>query len=128
MPVIIQVMSARSPCPAPKLCILSNGDILKLSVAAIAIERVAPRMPLICLLPGSTLSRNEMPALNHPLACIRPHIGDIQISLAVAVVIEPAGAHAGTYIFHSCFLRKIAEPALFVHIKVLSPKIVGDVQ
>src|ERR1700720_1850401 len=54
-----------------------------------------------------------------------PHVGDIQVLVAVAVVVQPTDAHAGANVFHSRLRRDIGESSVaIVAIKVLAAKVV----
>src|SRR5262249_33676336 len=65
---------------------------------------------------------------DNTLTAIAPHVGDIEIWSAVAIVIEPGSAHPRPDVFHTSFSRDIAEPALVVPVEVVAAKVVGDIQ
>src|SRR6478672_10520528 len=102
---MIEIESIGRPRPAPKFSVRFSGDILELPISKVLIKGISAGMTpikrldifgIVCM--KVVLSRDSQP-------CRGPHVSDIDILLAVAIEIEPASAHAGSYIFYSRFGR-----------------------
>ena len=63
------------------------GYVFKGAIAAIVKQRVPHRVPAVGV--GMFFSGDEPRIANHTLAGVGPHIRDIQIRPAIAIVVEP---------------------------------------
>ena len=90
--VVVEVVSPRSPRPAPERHVFTGTDVFKRAVVAIAEQGITHRVCSIGF--GIRAGSGELVIVRNPLARVRPHVGDIEVRLAVVVVIEPGGAHA----------------------------------
>ena len=100
----------------------------KRAVAAIAIKRVAARMPQIRFLVVRLLCRPEMRVAHDSLPCVGPHVRHVKVGPAIAVIVEPVGAHARPDVFYASGLRLIAKMPAAIDIQVLAAEVVGDIQ
>src|SRR5947209_10891234 len=73
--IVIEIMTSGSPSPTAELSVLLKCGIFERAVAAIAIERIAARVPSICVMARGRLCRSEPRAPHDSLTSIGPHIG-----------------------------------------------------
>ena len=76
------------------------------------------------ILPG----RAEGRIVDDPLSGRTPHVGYQQVGMAVRIVIQPGGAHAGPEIHHARFFGHIPEVTAVIAIQILAPEIISDIQ
>src|SRR5947209_225716 len=76
----------------------------------------------------TVLRRMERLRGDDALTTIAPHIRYVEIKTAIAIVIEPGGAHAWTDVLDSGFARNIPEFSAFIPVQIVAAKVVGDVQ
>src|SRR5277367_784534 len=91
-------MAARSPTPPPELYVLRFPGFFERSIAAIAVQGIAFGVPKVRL-PELTARGAKGRIANQSLPDFCPHVRHIQIGPAIAVVVEPARAHARAQVF-----------------------------
>ena len=106
----------------------AKTDILECVVPAIVKERVAHRVGPVGALQSGLRQGREFAVFNDPLSRVGPHIGNVQIRLAIVIAIEPGGAHSRTNIFETRARREIAKAPSFVDVEILPPEVVCYIQ
>ena len=65
----------------------------------------------------------------YALACRSPHVRNVQVLVAVIVIIEPADTHAGPYIFYPTLSRNIVKRSVaLIAIKVLTAEVINNIK
>src|SRR3974390_1772092 len=100
---MIEVPEIRRPGPAAHLNGGRAGDILKSSVAEIAIERIAARVALIELANVFRRLLMELFLLADALSRGLPHARHVDVLVPVVIEISPAATHSRTDAFHVSF-------------------------
>ena len=131
--VAVEVEGTRGPRPAAHLGAGRHGDVLEGAVAAVAEERVPPRMVMVERPHAVRRLGHEVRAARQPQAGVAPHLPAVDVLPAVAVEVEPEDAHAGRVVLDAGPGGDVLEahlpvPQPQVVVQVLSPEVVGDDQ
>src|SRR4051812_43932080 len=70
----------------------------------------------------------EFAVLCDSLPRVCPHVADVQVCLAIVIVVEPGGAHSRANIFQTRARCGITKAAPFVDVEVLPPEIICYIQ
>src|SRR5690349_7352753 len=121
-------MPSGSPSPSSKRCMLCQGRFLESAISAIPEQRVPHSVPPIGLFHGIAACWGKVLITAYALSRRRPHIRDVELGFAIAVVIEPGGTHSWTDIFYTRTPRHVPETAFVVNVKVLPSEIICNVE
>src|SRR5208282_5047160 len=101
-------------------------NILKGSIALIAIESIATRMPSIQLSYSVGSILVEYPLPGDPLAGCFPHAWDVDILVAVVIEIGPCASHSCADAFDMRLFRSNGERSIaVVAVKLRASKVIG---
>ncbi len=100
---MVKIPRVGTPGPAAHLNARLFAYVLKLTVALIPIQRIAPRVSAV---QGADIFRVPLVKnllLRNSLAGGGPHVGDVDVLIPVVVEVEPACAHAGARVLNAGF-------------------------
>src|SRR6516162_10130096 len=125
--ILVEIPGIGGPRPTAHFSPGPLGRILELAVSQVSIQRIAEHMPsiqstsLLRLFPVKVrLTPNTHPG-SHPYA------RRVNILMAVIVVIEPAGAHAGTDIIDTRFGGNRRERSVsIIPVEIVAAKVIHD--
>ena len=120
--VVIEIEATGGPGPTSHFDAFLSAGVFEGAIALVAEEGVAFGVAL------PEVGWFQVFGSNGSLAGIAPHVGEVEIGKAVAIVVEPGGAHAGTGIVGVGFWGYVTEDAVGIAVEVFATEVVGDAE
>ncbi len=126
---MVEIPCIGGPGPAAHFRAGFRSNILERGTARILVQRIAPGVAAIDGSDFGWLIGMKVCFLGDSLAGGGPHIGNVNLLMAVVVDIGPAGAHAGPGLVDSGgFGNGFKSAVAAIAVKIATAKIVGHVQ
>ena len=127
-PIQIEIETVPSPRPAPHLDALQVAHGFKRSSSGVPVQGVSFRVAAVSRRGGPAPDGPEGGVPGDPLAGRRPHVGHIEIQMAVPIEVEPGGTHARARVLHASFRGDVPESAVRELVQIVAAEIVGDIE